>query len=117
MGVIDGAYFSGDSSNFVSNSSSRDHHRPLLEVAGCLPDDAVATLRSYFATTQVADTRETFMDIKSLLLAAEEAGLKITTENVAPLVGQLINLGIEAAQKGIKDLSHKAGVADVTQGQ
>lgn len=57
------------------------------------------------------------MDIKAFLQALEQAGLKITTDKVAPLVGQLINLGLECAQKGESTLSHKAGVQDVTQAQ
>lgn len=57
------------------------------------------------------------MDIKAILSVLEEAGLKITTTNVAPLVGQLVELGVAAAEKGISDLSHKAGVQDVTKAQ
>lgn len=57
------------------------------------------------------------MDIKAVLSALESAGLKITTDNVAPLVGELVNLGMAAAQKGISNLSHKAGVQDVTKAQ
>lgn len=57
------------------------------------------------------------MDIKAFLKAAEDAGLKLTTENIAPLIGQLATLGLECAKKGVSTLSHKAGVADVTEAQ
>lgn len=57
------------------------------------------------------------MDIKAILSALEEAGLKVTTTNVVPLVSQLVELGVAAAEKGISDLSHKAGVKDVTKAQ
>lgn len=57
------------------------------------------------------------MDIKAILSALEGAGLKLTTQNLAPLIGQLVDLGVAAAEKGISDLSHKAGVQDVTKAQ
>lgn len=54
------------------------------------------------------------MDIKAILKLLADGGIKITTQNVAPLVSQLVELGVAAAEKGISDLSHKAGVKDVT---
>lgn len=54
------------------------------------------------------------VNAKAVLSALESAGLKLTTDNLAPLLGELVNLGVAAAHKGISDLSHKAGVADPT---
>lgn len=54
------------------------------------------------------------MNAKDLLSAIESAGLKLTTDNLAPLLSELVDLGVAAATKGISDLSKKAGVADVT---
>lgn len=55
------------------------------------------------------------MDIKVVLAALEDKGIQLTTQNIVPLVGQLIELGQAAAEKGISNLSKKAGVKDVTQ--
>lgn len=57
------------------------------------------------------------MDVKAFLKAIEDAGLKLATDEVAPLTKQLIDLGLECAKKGVSTLSHKAGVADVTEAQ
>lgn len=84
-----------------------------------LPADTIAELKIRFQSQAEADlTKDSIMaDAKSVLAALEAAGLKLTTDNLAPLVGELINLGVSAAQKGISDLSKKAGVADPTQAQ
>lgn len=98
-------------------NDDRDVNRPLLQVAGSLPAETVYTLRLHFASISDASSKENSMDIKAILQALEGAGIQITTQNVAPLVGQLVQLGVAAAEKGISDLSHKAGVQDVTKAQ
>lgn len=85
------------------------------EYTGYLPGDTAEQLRLHFDSISEPRQQENSMDIKAVLSALETAGIKITTENVVPLIGQLTELGMAAAEKGISDLSKKAGVKDVTQ--
>ena len=115
MGVVNGRGYRDYFNDPRFWNNCRDMYRPFYEVAGALPDDTTEQLRLHFDSISESKQQENSMDIKVVLAALEDKGIQLTTQNIVPLVGQLIELGQAAAEKGISNLSKKAGVKDVTQ--